>query len=161
MKASLLGNLGDIYSSINRLEEGVKFFRESLLIYEQIRVLNEKMGIGGGGGDKRAMLSIQSSLARSLCAGTNSDEAMALFRSTISEESVHVGPFHHNLIQKYYNAGVCASMKGLIVEAMELFQKSIKSCEMNPHVPMVDTCNRARELLLDLQRRRRFAPVEL
>ena len=152
--------LGDLYLVINQETESIRLFRESLSIYKRLKVLKDQAGLGGGGGDKRALLSIQASLARALCSGPDSDEAMELFRVTIAEEAAHVGPFHHNLLTKYYNAGVCAAGKGLIVEAIEYMNRCLKTCESNPHIPKDGTCSRVQGHLNDLQRRRRFAPVE-
>jgi tetratricopeptide (TPR) repeat protein len=182
MKASLLGNLGgtsslpsplclsllfflsfpalgDLYLAINQETESIRLFRESLSIYQRLKVLKDQAGLGGGGGDKRALLSIQASLARALCSGPDSDEGMELFRVTIAEEAAHVGPFHHNLLTKYYNAGICAAAKGLIVEAIEDLNRCLKTCESNPHVPKDSTCSKAQGYLHDLHKRRRFAPA--
>lgn len=174
MQASLLGNLGyvisnsslltlvgDLYLNINKEEDSIKLFRDSLAIYNRLKVLKDEAGLGGGGGDKRALLAIQSSLARALCSGSNIDEGMDLFRATISEESHHVGPFHHNLMIKYFNAGICAASKGLIVEAQEYMNNCIKTCDLNPHIPKDSTCRNAKRTLEELQRRRRFAPTDL
>jgi hypothetical protein len=180
MKASMLGNLGpslpslhrpasphlppdsgDLYFAINQNSQAIKIFRDSLSIYKQLKALKDDSGLGGGGGDKRAMLSIQSSLALALCTGPNSDEGMALFKTTLAEEAAHVGPHHHNLLTKYYNAGICASMKGLIVDAIELMNRCIETCERNPHLPSDSTCERAQGSLDDLRRRRRLAPTDL
>jgi hypothetical protein len=152
--------LGDLYLAINQETESIRLFRESLSIYQRLKVLKDQAGLGGGGGDKRALLSIQSSLARALCSGPDTDEGMELFRVTIAEEAAHVGPFHHNLLIKYFNAGVCAAAKGLIVEAIENMNSCLKTCEANPHIPKDGTCGRAQGYLSDLQRRRRFAPTE-
>lgn len=175
MQGSLLGNLGelfilatdcspslgDLYLNIDRGEESIKLFRESLSIYKRMKTLKDEAGLGGGGGDKRALLGIQSSLARALCSGSNTDEAMELFRATISEESHHVGAYHHNLLTKYFNAGICAASKGLIVEALEYMNNCLKTCESNPHIPNDNTCRNAQRTIEELHRRRRFAPSDL
>ena len=119
----------------------------------------------GNTGDKRAMLAIQSSLARALCIYNNSDEGINLYRSTIQTEAKHVGKYHLNLFVKYYNAGICTSNKGYIVESLSYFNDCIQICEnhfdFKDDQQYNDICTHSRSYITELGRRRRFVPNDL
>lgn len=160
MRASLLGNIGDLYSSLSKYEESIKYLKQSIEIYSQMN--NDQTG---NTGDKRAMLAIQSSLARVLCIHDGSDEGVNLYRSTIQTETQHVGKYHLNLFLKYYNAGICTSNKGYIVESISYFNDCIQICDIhsnfNDNLQYHEVCNQSKNYLIQLNKRRRFAPTDL
>lgn len=119
----------------------------------------------GNTGDKRAMLAIQSSLARALCIHNASDDGVNLYRSTIQTEAKHVGKHHLNLFLKYFNAGICTSNKGYIVESISYFNDCIKICEIHSYFrddnQSNGICQQCQNYLIELGKRRRFVPNEL
>jgi hypothetical protein len=109
-------------------------------LYDILRDLQDASAVGGGG-DKRAQLGIKAALAKALCMTSNKEEGMSLFRETIEIERAHVGPSHHNLVGKYYNAALCAVQMDLIREASAYVKSMAIVCDHNSHVPLVvETC---------------------
>ncbi|CAE7831911.1 unnamed protein product, partial [Symbiodinium microadriaticum] len=148
MKASILGNIGEMMTYLGELDVAVATLRQSLHIYEQLASTSSTDLRGSG--DMRAKLGISSSLAKALCIQRKFEEGMGVFRDSIFEESRHVGEYHHNLAGKYTNAGICALQGGLYREARELMRKALTTVERNPHVSMQDTKDIAQSNLMRL-----------
>lgn len=135
-------------SFIGELDSAVTMLQKSLAIYDRLAATSTDDMRGSG--DKRAMLGIMSSLAKALCMQEKYEEGMKVFRDCIAQESEHVGPYHHNLGQKYVNAGVCAIQGKFYVEARDLMKRVLKTSENNPHVGMSESVSIARHHLLKL-----------
>ena len=146
MKASILGNIGELMTYLGDLDLAVTTLRQSLAIYQKLSSSDDMRGSG----DMRAKLGIMSSLAKALCIQEKFEEGMTVFRDTIFEESRHVGEYHHNLAGKYTNAGICAMQGRLYREARELMQKALTTVANNPHVSMHDTRSIAESNLMRL-----------
>jgi tetratricopeptide (TPR) repeat protein len=133
---------------IGEINSSVAMLQKSLSIYDKLAATSTDDMRGSG--DTRAKLGIMSSLAKALCMQEKFEEGMQVFRDCIKQESEHVGEFHHNLGQKYVNAGVCAIQGGLYLEARDFLRKVLKVSANNPHVSMVESVGIARRHLTTL-----------
>jgi len=112
IKGELEGRLGNLPSAIADLQSSVELYD-----------LLQNGPYAYTTGDRRALYSALANLGSMLCFATEYVEGLHSIQKAITEESRHVGEFHHNLAEKFTRAGICAyeayqSIKSMTIDSV-------------------------------------------
>ena len=111
---------GQLYLSENpvQLEQSIKYLSLSKELHEE--VLSKSIT------DRRSYLVTLSLLARAYCINRDFKNGVELFEKSIVLEIEHIGDYHHNLVPKLANGGICAMDSGDTGKAKTWLRKAIE-----------------------------------